>query len=112
MAIWPTTLPQNPLLKGGNRDPDENKLFTKMATGSPKIRILYSAVRDKHAIRLILTTAQVSILKAFYNSTIAFTWIDPLTKAPANCRIIGKPTYEPVGYEKFSGTFTLEAVVI
>lgn len=112
MAVWPTTLPQTPLIKGRNIDPDENRLVTKMATGAPKIRILYSSPRDKYTIRLVITTAQVSILKAFYSSTIEFTWVDPLTKAAANCRILNRPTYSPVGSGLYATVFPMEVVLI
>lgn len=111
MAVWPTTLPECPLLSGRTLAPTENKLVTQMATGKPKIRILYTAVPNTHSIRLVLTKAQVSILKSFYQSTIEFTWIDPLTRAAATCRILSVPTYNPVGFELYSAEFPLEVTL-
>ena len=108
MSSWPTSLPQTVLVSGKSGKQLDNRIVTSMETGKPKIAIRYTAVPTNYNVRLVLTSAQVDTLMAFYNTVIEFDWVHPRTNNAATCRILTTPTDSQVGRDLYNVTFQLE----
>lgn len=96
MTAWPSTLPP-PLLDGNYTEtPPVNTLRTPMDDGPAKLRTSTSANTRPLAFNLLLTTAQVATLDAFYVSYASsqFSYTHPRTNAAVTARFTAAPSYQ------------------
>lgn len=113
MAIWPTELPQVPLLSGYGEKAANNSIRSKMDVGPAKSRRRISAgVRD-HKMQYVVTSAQLAIFEEFYEDTllsgsVSFEWEHPRTKVDGLWRIKTVPEWEPLGAGNYHLSFEAE----
>ncbi len=98
--IWPAGLPQAPLVRGHNQKDESRTQRTKMDVGPAKLRPRATAWVELMAIELVLTRAQVALLKTFFRDTskagsLAFDWKHPETAAAVEMRFTDEPTFSP-----------------
>lgn len=101
-AVWPASLPQNPLLAGFTESPPNLTIRTPMEAGPPKLRRRATAGVRPLPLQVALTKAQVATLDAFYLTTLAggslpFDWTHPRTAAAATFAFTAPPSYTPLG---------------
>lgn len=88
---WPVTLPQEPLFGGFNESYGFNYLVSPMDAGPAKIR-RRSTRGNPAAVTFLMTTAQVTTLKNFVDSTIAgvarFYFTHPRTGSQIEVRLL------------------------
>lgn len=101
MASWPAGLPQTPLADGFGESAVSSVVRTDMDVGPAKMRRRYTAEVRVYSMGLLLTTAQVATLEAFYRSTLAevdpFDWVDHRTGSAASYRFRSPPAYSEAG---------------
>lgn len=95
-ALWPTSLPQDPLIAGLTEDPGTVTIRTAMATGPAKLRPRQSVPVGKWPVGLKLDAAQVTTLLDFYQDTLGhgslpFDWHNPRTNSVATLRFLEAP---------------------
>lgn len=103
--LWPASLPLDPLIAGYDETlaPGTNVLRSPMDAGPAKTRRRFTAAVRPLSISLALTRAQVAILDAFVDETLAggalpFVFTHPRTQAPVTMRVI-----PPIGARPSSG---------
>jgi hypothetical protein len=84
-AVWPATLPQNPLISGWQWTPQKNKVSFKPAVGPAIERRRGTAVVYNYTTRFPpLTDAQLVTFETWFHDTLAsgtlhFLWLDPVS---------------------------------
>lgn len=113
MVTWPASpFPQLPLQDDFSETAPDLFLRTPMEEGPVKQRRLYSGNVRPLTVSLSLTSAQVTELDDFYQSTpgAAFTWVNPRTGAAASVRFVSKPKYTNIGGDNYIGRFQAEVL--
>ena len=110
--VWPTTLPQNVLLNGYQETFPDNTIRVSMGTGPSKTRKRTSVNVAPFSCQLLLTSAEVDILKTFYtddcaDSALPFDWEHLRTGVFATYKFIGPPVITSTS-SLFTATFGLE----
>lgn len=95
---WPASLPQS-FSPGVQESAQDGVLRTEMDAGPAFVRRRYSAVATMFQGAMILTTAQVATLEAFYRTTLAggsdtINWDHPRTGGSAELRFVSPPQYQ------------------
>lgn len=70
-AIWPVGLPQAPLVRAYSQRDESRVIRSQMETGLAKARPRSTAIIEVCTIEILLTRAQVAILKNFFRDTLA-----------------------------------------
>ena len=94
MPTWPVSLPELPLTGGFDETPPDTTLETQMDAGPPKARRRFSAGVRKIGVKMIMTTAEVATMDAFYVATLqggalTFDYDHPRTGVSQTYRING-----------------------
>lgn len=114
MQQWPSTLPRYPLLgtKGSFRN---TTLATAMDVGPAKVRRRAIAAVRPRSMEWVLSTAQLLVLRRFYEETLAggvlsFSATDPVTDAMVTLRFKpgSPPQEEQIGPDDYRVTAELE----
>lgn len=111
---WPITLPQALLINGYAEAPANTSLRTAMDAGPAKVRRRFTAGVRPISGQIIVTTAQLAILKTFYNITsqsgaLRFNWNDPLDSTTGvEMRFAAEPNWVPISGSKFQVSLDLE----
>lgn len=113
MATWPTSLPQEPKLRGYTETRESNVLRSPTEQGPAKTRKLYTADIPVFSIVLVMTDAQLTTFDTFFESTIdygatSFTWVHPRTGSGATCRLRSVPNLVRLGGDYWSVSFQME----
>ncbi len=69
--LWPTTLPQEPLVEGFSGTPQNTLIRTSMDAGPEKTRRRFTAASEYYTVSWIMTDAQFTTFRGFFNDTIA-----------------------------------------
>ena len=106
MPTWPASLPGLNVEGYGEEDVDA-VVRTQMDAGPQFERLRYSAVPTRITDTLVLTTAQVATLMAFYRTTVSrgvspFDWTHPRTGASVSMKIKSPPGISAAGGELWS----------
>jgi hypothetical protein len=94
-AVWPTSLPQRPLLKNFREEPGGNRVIrTEMEKGPAKTREWSRAEPSTIGIRHILDSNQLDTFRDFYNNSLAsganwFTIPHPVDGTTVDARMKG-----------------------
>lgn len=113
MAVWPLGLPQYLSPNSYSERTASGTAITQMDAGPPKFRNRYTAVPTFISGTMLLSSAQVTILKDdFYRDTLSngslrFTWVHPRTQAAATMSFLGEPQISAVGPVLFQATLQL-----
>jgi len=113
-AVWPASLPQEPLVEGFNERAPDTVIRTQMEAGPPRARRRFTAGIRHIECQVRLTPARVETLDAFFRATLAggalpFDWTHPRTGAAATFRFVEPPSYAPVARGTlWQGTLRLE----
>ena len=96
MAIWPATLPSDPLASGFS--PSREKVFIddEAEVGTTRRRARYTASPRSFRADFRLTTAQTRELDTFYETDLnqgvdSFTWVEPLFNTAVNLKFVEYP---------------------
>lgn len=113
MAIWPSTLPQQPLADSLQGSPQETKVRSETSWGVPIQRNKFSAFYEKFSLRMLMTLDELNILRDFYTNTLkngseVFTWKHPLTEEVKNCRFYSFYEYQHLSAMYFNVTLPIE----
>lgn len=115
MAVWPVTLPTKPLYAGNEEQLPDLVIRTQMTTGPEKVRRRFtSGVRRGHW-EWLMTTAQLSTFKTFFEDTCAggaLTWTitHPIFGGTATLRFVGQPKYAMVSASRARVAFDYEVL--
>lgn len=96
-AQWPAGLPQEPFADGApTYETRDNVLRTESDTGPHQMRRRTSVVVEDFQFSMVLSPAQMALLKTFYYGTLRqtqlFTWKDFRTMLPGNYRFVKPPS--------------------
>lgn len=116
MPDWPSSLPQTPLISGDSETLENNIIFSQMDQGPAKYRRRFTAGVQKFTASFVLTSAQVTTFKTFFDDSIAqgastFTFTNPRTDASETFRIDmaqGAPQIQRISAGLFRLTLNLE----
>ena len=119
-AIWPVGLPQAPLLAAYSQRDEKRVVRFTTDTGPAIVRARSAAIVERCSIGLLLTGAQVALLKTFFRSTVAagalpFQWRHHQSGNLIDYRFLSEPEFKPraprqSGTELWSVTFELETM--
>jgi hypothetical protein len=71
-AQWPSNIPSSPLLSSyDEREDEDNLLRTEMEIGPAKVRPQQSSSIPKLSFDIMMTSAEVSLFKTFYRTTLS-----------------------------------------
>lgn len=112
MPAWPASLPQAPLI-GLEEEPPDTTLRTKMDAGPDKTRPRFTAGVRNFSWPIRLTDTQKTTFDDFFindlaRGALAFTHINPTTKAVVSFRLTARPKYKLIGPTKWVVTLALE----
>jgi len=98
MAVWPVALPP-PALSTLTESPAENTMRSTMDRGPAKLRRRTTANAYPLSFMMWLTSAEVDILKAFYDvgtfsGSEEFDFTHPRTGAAIKCRFAERPSWQ------------------
>jgi len=118
MAVWPTTLPQSPLVNSYSRTQESQVVRTPMETGPAKQRRRYTKPLENMNVELIMDKDQLSTFVDFHDNTLGggadkFEWKHPVTGDTQNFRIVQESepfTIEPIHQDLFRVSFKMETV--
>lgn len=113
--LWPTSLPQRPLVDNYQREARDTSIRTKMDVGPDHVRRRYTAIVYEINVQLLLTATQLATLRAFVDvdlkgGSLRFDWVEAETGAAATFRIIGQPIYTSISGTLYNATMSLEQV--
>lgn len=113
IPVWPSGLPQEILLNSYSESFPNNLLKTEMETGIAKVRRRMTSMSRPIDGGIVLTKAQVSTFKTFFNTTLSsgayrFEWTDPITEATVEMRFTSQPTIKALSGELFDISLPLE----
>lgn len=105
MTVFPATLPA-PLVSGFSETLPDNTIRTAMDMGPAKLRRRTTANVGKMGVSYLLTSAQLDILIAFYQTDtgggiLPFTFTHPRTAASLSCRftqVVSSTTSDGINY--------------
>lgn len=98
MLTWPSTLPQQPLIKDYTEEPQSQVIRTGMDAGPKKTRRRFTAAPvDVPPLQYIMTPEQKIIFESWFNNDIQggslpFDWPRPRS-GTASVMIVGEPPY-------------------
>jgi len=100
--LWPTTLPQEPLVEGFSGTPQNTLIRTSMDAGPEKVRRRFTAASEYYTVSWIMTDAQFTTFRGFFNDTIAggseeFEMKHPITGETALVRFRGPYQFVSTG---------------
>lgn len=107
MAVWPVTLPQEPLIEGFDAAAVDDTLRSEVDRGPHQSRPLFTGNYSIVQMNQLLTTAQKDTLLAFYRTTLArgslpFDWGYTYTGGVAKEHtFMSMPTWAPVSHDKW-----------
>jgi hypothetical protein len=113
---WPSSLPQYVQESGYEETPPSNRIETSMDAGPAKIRGLSTVKNYTFSITLLLTRAQYTAFKTFYDTTtkegkVPFNWVHPVTRESVVFRFRSpEPRYTGAGGDIFRVSMKLEKV--
>jgi hypothetical protein len=116
MALWPTSLPQTPLL-GYSESGGSSTIRTTLDVGPAKTRRRYTAAPVNYAFSLHLSGAQLSILDTFYETTtgfgsVPFDWVEFRdTTTSASYRFLSRPVARALGNNQWRANISIEKML-
>jgi len=81
---WPTSLPQQPLIEGFQESPAGMKIRTPMDAAVAKQRNRFSNTAYKFTAPFLMTNAQYTTFKTFFNDTLNFGTLEFNQQVPGN----------------------------
>ena len=103
MAIWPASLPQQPLQDGYQETEPDLLLRSSMDVGPAKVRRRYTAGVKPYKLSFAISSAHKATFQSFYLGSISsgvypFTFPDPDNSASTiSIRITKPPLYTSLG---------------
>ncbi len=100
--LWPTTLPQEPLVEGFSGTPQNTLIRTSMDAGPEKTRRRFTAASEYYTVSWVMTGAQFTTFRDFFTDTIAggseeFEMNHPITGETALVRFRGPYQFVSTG---------------
>lgn len=97
---WPASLPQKMRMASFATAIEDANIRTQMDYGPDFVRPRTSITYDQVTGDMVLTTAQVATLKAYYRTTLIngsewFDWNHPETENSTTFRFLRPPTFRP-----------------
>lgn len=110
---WPTTLPQKLRLFTFNEGLQNGAVRTSMDAGEDFVRQRFTAALEFHSGDMVMTTAQLAILKTFYRTTTLqgsqwFDWLHQVTGVAAEYRFLAPPSIRPMSGDKWQVEMSFE----
>lgn len=100
---WPSELPQSPLLAGYRRGVPDNKLESRNSNGPPNTRRRTVTNEDPFPFSCLMTIAQHTQFKDFWNNTLLSGSLTFNAKDPETQVIVEMRAVDPT-WERISGT--------
>lgn len=113
MAIWPASLPSEPLYTGFRETAPNTVLRTNMSAGPPKLRRRFTAGFRPISIEMVMTDAQVQAIDDFYitilfGGSLPFDFTDPRTDVSESYQFKVPPQYRPIAPDNWTVSIELE----
>lgn len=116
-AVWPLTLPQDPLRQGYEERAAQVGVRTAMDAGPPKVRRRFTAGVKTLRVTMSMTRAEVAIFETFYETvleggTLRFEWTHPRTLQTVEFRFNDDPppSWVSLSENDWRVTFGLEVL--
>lgn len=115
MPLWPSTLPQSPLIEGFSETAPSTTTRTEMDQGPAKVRQKTTAGVRRLILSFLLSKTQTATLDAFFHTdtkggSLSFTFPHPRTNESLSCRFTQAPRYQTQNGEKFRAGVELEVM--
>lgn len=113
-AVWPSSLPQRPLVDGYSNIFGDGAKRTDMDSGPPKVRKRFTATVEPLRLAFRVTRAQVATLRAFYRDdcaygAIAFSFVEPVSGTSVRVAFSKPPAIVPArGVDRYNATLELD----
>lgn len=113
---WPASLPQLVLVDGFSEGLGDGRLRSSMDTGPAKVRRRSSAMPRPLQGRVLMTSAQLDVLRAFVDDdliggSLPFSFPDPITRASILVRFLGSlPGWSARGPDAYDVALDLEVL--
>ncbi len=113
--IWPSLLPQHPLLDAWQENLPDNTLRTEMEQGPAKLRRRSTAASGRMTLQFLLSSDAGGILDYFYADTLGggvktFRMAHPRRGDMMTCRFVSPPEYTAVNGTYCRARLTLEVL--
>lgn len=110
---WPVTLQQNVNQAGFQEQIGETTIRSSNDIGLPKVRRRSTRPIDIFAVSILVTAAQYSVFKTFYNTTInggagTFYFNNPITGVLSEWRISQAPSVSTIGFDTYNVSMSWE----
>lgn len=111
--LWPTSLPQVVNKSGFNYKPGDTTIRSEMEVGPDKIRRRSTRPVDTMSLTMNVTQAQYTTLYTFWDVDLnggvnQFVFNHPITGVAKYCRMVGPPSFTPLGGVNFIAQMTFE----
>jgi hypothetical protein len=111
--VWPTSLPQRPLVDGYSNSFGDGAVRTDMDSGPPKARRRFTAAVQPLRLAFRLTAAQVATLRSFFKDdcafgAIPFSFVEPVSGASIRAAFSKPPAIAPRSAIRFDATIELD----
>lgn len=115
MPDWPSSLPQDVLVRGFTETYTDNVVLAPVDFGVPKRRPKFTAAGITMSINIHVTEAERSTLDSFFHVTLvdgenSFTWIEPINQTTKTLEFVEPPKYTPVGADLYANLKLMEVV--
>lgn len=109
MATWPSDFPAH-LINQYSEAKQDIALRSTMEKGPAKVRRRFTAAVTNAQLGMILTTAQVATLEAFYetNAALAFDFTHPRTGATVEARFTQPPRVSDLNGQHYTVQVNIE----
>ncbi len=110
-AVWPVTLPQEPLIEGFSGNIVDDTLRSDVDQGPPLARPLFTGNATRMQMQQILTAAQKATLLTFYRTTLfrgsyRFEWSNTQTGGVTKeFFFMSAPMFEPLSHAAWRATY-------
>lgn len=113
MAVWPATLPQEPIPDSLTETPPNLLARTEMDAGPAKVRRRYTAGVTDYAMEYVFTPEEMLIWEGFYNAigfgVTPFDFPDPRKYwETITVRLVEPPSYKHLGAGYYSVSMKME----
>jgi len=113
--VWPSTIPDKPLVDAYNETPPRDVVKSPMDVGPAKMRRRTTSGVRKFSVTMMMTDAEVADLDTFYETTtrngvLRFDLENPRTGTTVEMRFMEAPKYKLVSEDDYEVSMKLEAL--
>ena len=102
IPVWPTSLPQKPLMAGFQEKPQNIMVRSQTDVGPVKARRRTTVAVTNFEMQFRLTSAQLATFRTFYatdiqSGVLTYSWKHPVSNVTGVFRLVEPPQIAPAG---------------